>query len=124
MIRDNSNSTAVTFMYLPPPPNSSVNFKAKCSNYLVSYRVIISTFAHGYNLILFLGSSKRIDVRFAANNIGAWLEYSDKYEPLISLSHQSTLLTDDDKLIRSILPKKKKLILINVSCKKILYRLA
>lgn len=35
MIRDNSNSTAVTFMYLPPPPNNSVNFKAKCSNYLV-----------------------------------------------------------------------------------------
>lgn len=36
MIRDNSNSTAVTFMYLPPPPNNSANFKAKCSNYLVS----------------------------------------------------------------------------------------
>lgn len=37
LIRDNSNSTAVSFLYLPPPPINSVNFKAKCSNYLVSF---------------------------------------------------------------------------------------
>lgn len=35
MIRDHSNSTAVTFMYLPPPPHISMNFKTKCVNYLV-----------------------------------------------------------------------------------------
>jgi solute carrier family 12 (potassium/chloride transporters), member 9 len=40
MIRDHSNSTAVTFMYLPPPPNNSVNFKTKCSNYLVNLNFI------------------------------------------------------------------------------------
>lgn len=37
MIRDHSNSTAVTFMYLPPPPNMSMNFKTKCVNYLVRF---------------------------------------------------------------------------------------
>lgn len=42
MIRDNSNSTAVTFMYLPPPPNNSANFKSKCSNYLVSFIEVVS----------------------------------------------------------------------------------
>lgn len=36
IIRDHSNSTAVTFMYLPPPPNISMNFRTKCVNYLVS----------------------------------------------------------------------------------------
>jgi len=57
MIRDNSNSTAVTFMYLPPPPNNSgSNFKAKCSNYLdllseLTYDLPPTILVHGLSTV-------------------------------------------------------------------------
>ncbi|CAO1323663.1 unnamed protein product [Diamesa serratosioi] len=56
MIRDNSNSTAVTFMYLPPPPNHSINFKTKCQNYLdllneLTYDLPPTILVHGQNCV-------------------------------------------------------------------------
>jgi potassium/chloride transporter 9 len=56
IIRDHSNSTAVTFMYLPPPPNISMNFRTKCVNYLdllseLTYDLPPTLLVHGLSTV-------------------------------------------------------------------------
>ncbi|XP_058450902.1 solute carrier family 12 member 9 [Malaya genurostris] len=57
IIRDKSNSTAVTFMYLPAPPKlSTVDYKEKCHHYLdllteLTYDLPPTILVHGINAV-------------------------------------------------------------------------
>lgn len=56
IIHGNSNSTAVTFLYLPSPPKRSTNYASKCANYLelleiLSYDLPPTILVHGMSTL-------------------------------------------------------------------------